>query len=113
MSAPGNQEFVVTELVQTETPCVRILRMKTIYVSESPGLENLFIFTTGIIYMFTHYLVGIPYESYKGFHEWRYKVSEIKYTMKYLLDIFKEVPGLVEALGKEQSLDIYGSRILR
>ena len=63
--------------------------------------------------MFRHYLVGIPYESYKGFHEWRYQLSQIKYTTKYLLGIFNEVPGLVEALGKEQSLNIYGSGILQ
>ena len=50
---------------------------------------------------------GIPYESYKGFHEWRYQLMSTRYKMEYILGIFEKVPGLLEALGKK--LNIYGS----
>ena len=36
LSPPGNREFVVTEL-ETEIHCIGAMRMKTIYISESPG----------------------------------------------------------------------------
>ena len=45
-------------------------------------------------------LSGVPYESYKGFHEWRYLRMKTIYTMKYIMGVVEKVPGLLEALGK-------------
>ena len=50
--------------------------------------------------------VGIPYESYKGFHELRYQLMETRYTMKYIIGMVEKIPGLLETLGTEHILNI-------
>ena len=97
--------LIVTELVLRETQCIRRLHMETVRINGSLGLKKI-ISCALRKFQCLHFFTGIPYESYKGFHEWRYELSEIRYTTKYILGIFEKVPGLLEALGKEHKCNI-------